>query len=85
MDTTTSLPAGLARTPRARAALGLTLLLLGAGCDQHGGHNLDSSPIVQPESEAGVKAREESEKLFKLRQEQEAKSRRRPRVSPEPN
>ncbi|WP_435006872.1 hypothetical protein P12x_004330 [Tundrisphaera lichenicola] len=40
----------------------------------------DASPIVSPDSEAGRKAMAESSKFLELRKQQEANSRKRPRV-----
>jgi hypothetical protein len=55
----------------------LSLAAFGPGCSLGDGISENSSPIVQPDSEAGKKALAESERLFRERQEQEAKARKR--------
>jgi hypothetical protein len=67
-----------------RPALAMSMIALFGGCDQSGGHNPAASPIVRPDSEAGSKAIAQSAELLKLRQNQEAQARNRPRTSPEP-
>ncbi|WZO97725.1 hypothetical protein EP7_004770 [Isosphaeraceae bacterium EP7] len=64
----------------APAAFLLTLSL--AGCGQEPLHSEQGSPVVSVDSEAGKKALAESQQLYELRKEQEAKGARRKRALP---
>ncbi len=62
--------------------LALASFMLASGCGSELEHPKSASPIVQPESEAAKKAIAETEKMLRLRQEQEAKARKRLRGVP---
>jgi len=60
----------------------LTTLAACSGCSTDVDHPKDASPIVQTDSAEGKKAIAETEKLVKLRKEQEARARKRARGLP---